>query len=71
MSIRTSLAGELRFDERLVLYGWQEDSDFTCQLRSRGRVVGVNAIRGVHLGLKSEGSAASGSAIRRSPISST
>jgi GT2 family glycosyltransferase len=52
MSIRASLVGELRFDERLVLYGWQEDIDFTCQLRSRGRVVGVNAIRGVHLGLK-------------------
>jgi GT2 family glycosyltransferase len=52
MSIRARLVGELRFDERLVLYGWQEDIDFTSQLRSRGRVVCVSAITGVHLGLK-------------------
>jgi GT2 family glycosyltransferase len=52
MSIRAAAIGELRFDERLVLYGWQEDIDFTSRLRSRGRVVGLNAIRGVHLGLK-------------------
>ena len=52
MSIRARLVRELRFDERLVLYGWQEDIDFTSQLRSRGRVVCVSAITGVHLGLK-------------------
>jgi GT2 family glycosyltransferase len=52
MSIRTSFVGDLRFDERLVLYGWQEDIDFTSQMRSRGRVVCVTAIRGVHLGIK-------------------
>ena len=52
MSLRSSLIGNLRFDERLVLYGWQEDIDFTCQMRSRGRVVCVTAIRGVHLGIK-------------------
>jgi GT2 family glycosyltransferase len=52
MSIRTSVVGDLRFDERLVLYGWQEDIDFTSQLRRRGRVVGVSNILGVHLGLK-------------------
>lgn len=52
MSIRTAAIGDLRFDERLVLYGWQEDIDFTSRLRSRGRVVCVDAIRGVHLGLK-------------------
>jgi GT2 family glycosyltransferase len=53
MSIRASAIGDLRFDERLPLYGWQEDVDFTSQLRKRGRVVRVNAIRGVHLGIKS------------------
>ncbi len=53
MSIRTRFVGDLRFDERLVLYGWQEDIDFTSQLRARGRVVCVSGIRGVHLGLKS------------------
>ncbi|MCG7508210.1 glycosyltransferase family 2 protein [Mesorhizobium retamae] len=52
MSFRTSLIGDLRFDERLVLYGWQEDIDFTSQMRSRGRVVCVTSIIGVHLGIK-------------------
>jgi glycosyltransferase involved in cell wall biosynthesis len=53
MSMRAAAIGELRFDERLPLYGWQEDVDFTSQLRSRGRVVRDDAIRGVHLGIKS------------------
>lgn len=52
MSIRASMIGGLRFDERLVLYGWQEDIDFTSRLRARGRVVCVPGLRGVHLGLK-------------------
>lgn len=52
MSMRSRLIRDLRFDERLVLYGWQEDIDFTSQLRRRGRVVGFNTIIGVHLGLK-------------------
>ncbi|CAH2407775.1 glycosyltransferase family 2 protein [Mesorhizobium escarrei] len=52
MSIRAAKIGKLRFDERLVLYGWQEDIDFTSQLRSRGRVVAVSTIRGIHLGIK-------------------
>ena len=52
MSFRASLIGDLRFDERLVLYGWQEDIDFTSQMRSKGRVVCVTAIKGVHLGIK-------------------
>jgi len=53
MSMRSRLIGDLRFDERLALYGWQEDIDFTSQLRRHGRVVGFNNIIGVHLGLKS------------------
>lgn len=52
MSIRAGMIGDLRFDERLVLYGWQEDIDFTSRLRARGRVVCVPGLRGVHLGLK-------------------
>ncbi|MDJ1157077.1 glycosyltransferase [Chelatococcus sp. SYSU_G07232] len=52
MSIRAAQIGDLRFDERLVLYGWQEDIDFTGQLRRRGRVVAVSTLIGVHLGLK-------------------
>ncbi|MEP9379950.1 glycosyltransferase [Aquabacter sp. CN5-332] len=52
MSIRAALIGDLRFDERLPLYGWQEDIDFTSQLRRRGRVVRIATLIGVHLGLK-------------------
>jgi GT2 family glycosyltransferase len=52
MSIRASMIGETRFDERLVLYGWQEDVDFASRLRCRGRVVSIATLRGVHLGLK-------------------
>lgn len=52
MSMRADLIGDLRFDERLVLYGWQEDVDFTSQLRRKGRVVWLNTICGVHLGAK-------------------
>ena len=52
MSIRSAFVGALRFDERLPLYGWQEDIDFTSQLRSTGRVVALNTLYGVHLGAK-------------------
>jgi len=36
-----------------VLYGWQEDIDFTSQLRRFGRIVGLSTLMGVHLGSKS------------------
>jgi GT2 family glycosyltransferase len=52
MSVRARFVGVLRFDERLVLYGWQEDIDFSSQLRAHGRVVCVADITGVHLGIK-------------------
>jgi GT2 family glycosyltransferase len=41
-----------RFDEKLPLYGWQEDIDFSRQLSSSGRIVEANSLRGVHLGAK-------------------
>jgi glycosyltransferase involved in cell wall biosynthesis len=53
MSIRACNVGDLRFDERLALYGWQEDIDFTAQLKRFGRIVSTNAVYGVHLGVKS------------------
>jgi hypothetical protein len=53
MSVRCAVIGETRFDERLVLYGWQEDIDFTSQLRRHGRVVSISTLKGVHLGMKS------------------
>jgi hypothetical protein len=43
----------LRFDERLPLYGWQEDVDLSRCLAAFGSVVRVEAARGVHLGVKS------------------
>ncbi|MGP3698993.1 glycosyltransferase family 2 protein [Rhodobacter sp. NSM] len=46
------LAG-LRFDERLPLYGWLEDVDFSRRLAPFGRIVRNEAMRGVHLGVKS------------------
>jgi glycosyl transferase family 2 len=52
MAFRMSKIGDLKFDERLPLYGWQEDVDFSAQLRGRGRIVSTNALWGVHLGVK-------------------
>ncbi len=42
-----------QFDEKLPLYGWQEDIDFSRQLSGHGRIVDSKALRGVHLGTKS------------------
>ena len=52
IACRTSSLGPLRFDERLPLYGWQEDLDFCGALRRRGRIVKTNLVWGVHLGIK-------------------
>ena len=51
MVFRCRAAAGLRFDERLPLYGWQEDVDFAGQIARRGRVVRTNAFAGVHLGV--------------------
>jgi GT2 family glycosyltransferase len=40
------------FDERLPLYGWLEDVDFSRALATSGRIVHGPAMRGVHLGVK-------------------
>ena len=48
---RASLAG-LTFDERLVLYGWQEDRDFGAQVARRGRIVRLSTACGIHLGFR-------------------
>lgn len=54
MSVRVALAARygLRFDERLPLYGWLEDVDFSRSLARYGRVVRSEELRGVHLGNK-------------------
>src|ERR1700683_2219499 len=52
MAFRTARIGSLRFDERLVLYGWLEDLDFCGALGRSGRIVKTNLAWGVHLGSK-------------------
>jgi GT2 family glycosyltransferase len=52
MAYRASEIGAHRFDERLPLYGWQEDTDFS-RMVARGRpIIRLHALRGVHLGVK-------------------
>ena len=53
MSIRLApvRADDLTFDERLPMYGWLEDVDFSRQLAPHGRIVEIDAW-GIHLGLK-------------------
>lgn len=54
MAVRLAAVGaeQCRFDERLPLYGWLEDVDFSRQLARQGRIVRLAAARGVHLGIK-------------------
>jgi len=51
MAYRLSAIGNTRFDERLPLYGWQEDVDFAS--RVAGRRIKTDAFAGVHRGAKS------------------
>lgn len=54
MAFRFKAIGDLRFDERLVLYGWLEDRDFAAALAKRGgRLVKSGRSFGVHMGVKS------------------
>lgn len=54
MAIRLATAREhqLRFDERLPLYAWSEDMDYSLRLRFHGRFVKLTGAQGVHLGTK-------------------
>jgi len=52
MAFRSSGIGSTRFDERLRLYGWQEDVDFSAALKPRGKIVKTLAFAGVHQGIK-------------------
>jgi GT2 family glycosyltransferase len=45
----------IRFDERLPLYGWLEDVDFSRQLAPHGDIVRATGLKGVHLGTKRSG----------------
>jgi glycosyltransferase involved in cell wall biosynthesis len=46
-------ANNLRFDENLPLYGWQEDIDFSLRQAPFGQTMKSNKLVGVHLGVKS------------------
>jgi hypothetical protein len=53
MAFRVSAVSDVRFDERLVFYGWLEDRDFGGTLAKRGgRLVKCSSARGVHMGVK-------------------
>lgn len=51
MAFRMRAVGPMRFDERLALYGWQEDVDFSARMRRHGLVVFTNFFAGVHRGV--------------------
>lgn len=53
MVVRLASAPDLRFDEALPLYGWQEDVDFSCRLGRLGRMVRSRELTGIHLGTRS------------------
>ena len=50
MALRSKLFAHARFDERLPLYAWLEDLDFSGQIS--GRQVVARGCGGVHLGSK-------------------
>lgn len=54
MAVRTETVRRngLRFDERLPLYGWQEDSDLSRRLAKYGDILRAEDACGVHLGVK-------------------
>jgi GT2 family glycosyltransferase len=52
MGVRVSAIASERFDERLALYGWQEDVDFTRRVARHGSIIRHTSLRGVHLGTK-------------------
>ena len=52
MACRAHAIADLRFDERLVLYGWLEDKDFSRRLARSGRLAYCDYLLGVHLGLR-------------------
>ncbi|WP_084544606.1 glycosyltransferase family 2 protein [Derxia gummosa] len=50
--LRPVYENRLRFDERLPLYGWLEDIDFTRRLARFGEIVSSPQLTGVHLAVK-------------------
>lgn len=54
MAVRWSKASLIgaQFDERLPLYSWAEDVDFSRQVAKLGRIIRSDALRGVHRAVK-------------------
>lgn len=52
MAFRANVIRDVRFDEKLALYGWQEDIDFAARVLQRGSIVKSDAFVGVHRGVK-------------------
>lgn len=52
MALRMAHVQDMRFDEALPLYGWQEDVDFTSRLARCGVLVSTGLVTGVHLGVR-------------------
>ncbi|MEM8629755.1 MAG: glycosyltransferase [Pseudomonadota bacterium] len=50
MAFRTASIGDIRFDERLPLYGWLEDIDFSSRIP--GPKIVTDGFIGVHCGVK-------------------
>lgn len=55
--IRKSILTEVRYDERLVLYGFLEDADLASHIRKKGPIKGSSSLVAVHLGYVSGGRA--------------
>jgi GT2 family glycosyltransferase len=55
MALRMSAVREnnILFDERLPMYSWQEDVDFSRRMAKFGAIGQINTAVGVHLGVKS------------------
>jgi glycosyltransferase involved in cell wall biosynthesis len=52
MALRMAMVGDVRFDENLPLYGWQEDIDFSRSVARRGPLLSTSRLRGVHMGAR-------------------
>jgi len=52
MTVRRRIADLVRFDERLRLYAWLEDADFTRRCLAHGRCARCAAARAVHLAVR-------------------
>ncbi|SEA80719.1 hypothetical protein [Rubrimonas cliftonensis] len=52
MAFRQGMVEGMVFEERLPLYGWQEDVDVSMRARARGRMVVAAGFVGVHCGVK-------------------